>query len=58
MGAGRAGAVDRLLNTGQRVIVFGLASVSFVSLTYIGLCFVDMQRRKYTIKQAQKQEEE
>ena len=61
MGAGRAGAIDRLLNAGQRVIVFGLASISFGGLTYIGLCFVDMQRRKYAIKQAQaieqKQEE-
>ena len=57
MGAGRAGAIDRLLNTGQRVIVFGLASISLGGLTYIGACFVDMQRRKYAIKEAQKQEE-
>ena len=57
MGAGRAGAIDRLLNAGQRVVVFGLASISFGGLTYIGLCFVDMQRRKYAIKQAQSIEE-
>ena len=57
MGAGRAGAIDRILNAGQRVIVFGLASISFGGLTYIGLCFVDMQKRKYAISQAKKQEE-
>lgn len=57
MGAGRGRAIDRLLNTGQRVIVFGLASVSFTGLVYIGGCFVDMQRRKYAVKQAQKPEE-
>ena len=53
MGAGRAGAIDRLLNAGQRLVVFGLASISLGGLTYIGACFVDMQRRKYAIKQSQ-----
>ena len=53
MGAGRAGAIDRLLNVGQRLVVFGLASISLGGLTYIGACFVDMQRRKYAIKQSQ-----
>ena len=51
------GAIDRILNAGQRVIVFGLASISLGGLTYIGGCVVDMQRRKYAIKQVQKQEE-
>ena len=58
MGAGRAGAIDRLLNAGQRVIVFGLASISLGGLTYnIGACVVDMQRRKYAIKQSQSTEQ-
>ena len=52
----RMGAIDRILNAGQRVIVFGLASISLGGLTYIGGCVVDMQRRKYAIKQVQKQE--
>jgi len=57
MGAGRAGAIDRLLNAGQRVVVFGLASISLGGLTYIGACVVDMQRRKYAIKQSQSTEQ-
>jgi len=57
MGAGRAGAISRILDAGQRVVVLGMAAISLGGLTYIGGCVVDMQRRKYAIKQVQKQEE-
>ena len=39
------------------MIVFGMAAISLGGLTYIGGCVVDMQRRKYAIKQVQKQQE-